>query len=279
MIQTAMKTFYHNKIILITGAASGIGKRFAERITEIADPTLILWDRNPEELAKLKASLPNPKKIHISGIDVSDSDYISLEAGHLIKQKMIPDIIINCAGIVVGKMFHDHTPGDIRRTMDINATGSMWVVHSFLNEMIERGSGHIVNLASASGYIGNPKMSVYAASKWAVIGWSESLRLEMEALKTGIQVTAVIPSYIKTGMFDGVKPPLLVPLLETDDIVDRMIQGIRKKKKKIQAPFMVRFVPFLKAVLPASWFDSLAGNLLGVYQSMDTFEGRKPKSR
>ncbi|MEX2435666.1 MAG: SDR family NAD(P)-dependent oxidoreductase, partial [Balneolaceae bacterium] len=140
MIQTAMKTFYHNKIILITGAASGIGKRFAERITEISDPTLILWDRNPDELKKLKDSLPNPKKIHISGIDVSDSNYISLEAGHLIKQRMIPDIIINCAGIVVGKLFHDHTPAEIRRTMDINATGSMWVVHSFLNEMIERGS-------------------------------------------------------------------------------------------------------------------------------------------
>jgi short-subunit dehydrogenase len=158
--------------------------------------------------------------------------------------------------------------------MDINTTGSMWVVHAFLEAMIERGSGHVVNLASASGYIGNPRMSVYAASKWAVIGWSESLRLEMEKLNTGISVTAVIPSYIKTGMFDGVKPPVLVPLLETDQIVDLMIQGVSRKKSKIEAPFMIRFVPFIKSVLPESAFDWVAGNLLGVYRSMESFTGR-----
>jgi len=154
----------------------------------------------------------------------------------------------------------------------------MWVVHAFLNEMIKRGSGHIVNLASASGYIGNPRMSVYAASKWAVLGWSESLRIEMEKLKTGVKVTAVIPSYINTGMFDGVKAPFLVPILETDDLVNRMLKGIAKGKNEIRAPFMVRFVPFLKSVLPAKAFDKLAGNILGVYSSMDTFKGRNSKT-
>jgi len=122
-------------------------------------------------------------------------------------------------------------------------------------------------------------MSVYAASKWAVIGWSESLRLEMEKLETGVGVTAVIPSYIKTGMFDGVKAPILVPLLETDDIVDLMLKGIAARKRTIQAPFMVRLVPLIKAILPYKLFDWVAGNLLGVYKSMESFEGRTPKSK
>ena len=121
-------------------------------------------------------------------------------------------------------------------------------------------------------------MSVYAASKWAVLGWTESLQIEMKKLKTGVHVTAVIPSYIDTGMFDGVKAPLLVPILKTDDIVERMITGIAKKKRTIKAPFMVRFVPLLKSLLPASAFDWLAGNVLGVYSSMNSFKGRKPKS-
>ncbi len=274
-----MKTFYEQKTILITGAASGIGKRFAEKVSEIASVKLILWDRNPDELHLIKDVLKDRAEVHVTGIDVTDRDLIQLEADHFIKENLVPDIIINCAGIVVGKMFHEHSFTEIEKSIQINTSGSMWVVRAFLNEMIDRGSGQIVNLASASGYIGNPRMSVYAASKWAVIGWTESLRLEMEKLKTGIGVTAVIPSYIKTGMFDGVKAPMLVPLLETDQIVDRMLYGIAKRKRTIQAPFMVKFVPLIKALLPYKLFDWVAGNLLGVYKSMDSFEGREPKSK
>lgn len=269
-----MQNYYQNKTILITGAASGIGKRFVERVSEIADITLILWDRNPDLLEQNRAALPGSATVYTADIDVSDPALIQHEADILRNKGLNPDIIINCAGIVVGKMFHEHTVDEISKTIQINTTGSMYVVREFITPMISRGSGHIVNLASASGYIGNPRMSVYAASKWAVLGWTDSLRLEMEKLGTGIHVTAVIPSYIKTGMFDGVKAPFLVPLLETDDIVTRMLKGIAKKKLKIQAPFMVRSVPLMRALLPAAAFDWLAGNLFGVYRSMDSFTGR-----
>ena len=274
-----MTNYYEHKTILITGAASGIGKRFAEKVADIADVKLILWDRNPDELQQLKNEIKDRAEVHVTGIDITDKDLIQLEADHFIKENLVPDIIINCAGIVVGKMFHEHSFPEIEKSIRINTTGSMWVTRAFLNEMIQRGSGQIVNLASASGYIGNPRMSVYAASKWAVIGWSESLRLEMEKLKTGVGVTAVIPSYIKTGMFDGVKAPILVPLLETDDIVDLMLKGIAAGKRSIQAPFMVKLVPLIKALLPYKLFDWVAGNLLGVYKSMESFEGRTPKSK
>jgi len=273
-----INSHFDNKTILITGAASGIGRRFAEKVSECTEATLILWDRNPDLLVELKTELNGNVRVYITGIDITDIDRLQIEAERLIKQKLVPDIIVNCAGIVIGKFFHEHDVGEIERTLRINTTGSMWVVHAFLNEMIKRGSGHIVNLASASGYIGNPRMSVYAASKWAVLGWSESLRIEMEKLKTGVKVTAVIPSYINTGMFDGVKAPFLVPILETDDLVNRMLRGIAKGKNEIRAPFMVRFVPFLKSVLPAKVFDRLAGNILGVYSSMDTFKGRNSKT-
>ena len=274
----SIHSYYHGKTILITGAASGIGKRFAEKVSEFNQVTLILWDRNPDLLQQIKERLAAKADTHIANIDISDKDRIALEGDHLIKENLTPDIIINCAGIVVGKYFHEHTADDIERTMIINTLGSMWVVHAFINQMIDRRSGHIVNIGSASGYIGNPKMSVYASSKWSILGWSESLRIEMNNLKTGIHVTTVIPSYIDTGMFDGVRPPLLTPILTTDQIVDKMINGIAKKKSEIKAPFIVRFVPLLKAILPKSIFDKLAGNILGVYTSMESFKGRKPKS-
>lgn len=269
--------FYQHKTLLITGAASGIGKRFAEKVSTYSDVTLLLWDQNPDRLKQLLQQLESVCTVHICDIDISDPSRITLEADRLFNQNLLPDIIINCAGIVVGKLFHEHSSLDIERTIRINTSGSMWVTHAFLNVMIRRGSGNIVNLASASGYIGNPRMSVYAASKWAILGWSESLRIEMKQLKTGIQITTVIPSYINTGMFEGVKPPLLTPILETDDIVDRMISGIANGKDQIKAPFILHFVPFLKAILPSSFFDWLAGNVLGVYNSMTSFKGRGEK--
>ena len=269
-----MITYFEDKSILITGAASGIGRRFAEKVASEGVSRLILWDRNPDILEEVAAGIGEQCEVITHDVDVSSKESVTTHASMLSNDEVLPDVILNCAGIVVGKMFHEHTMDDIQRTMDINTTGSMWVVHAFLESMIKRGSGHVVNLASASGYIGNPRMSVYAASKWSIIGWTESLRLEMDKLNTGICVTSVVPSYIKTGMFDGVKPPILVPLLETDQMVEMMIKGISRKKNKIEAPFMVRFVPLIKSVLPAAAFDWVAGNLLGVYRSMESFTGR-----
>lgn len=270
-----MKNYYQNKTILITGAASGIGRRLAERFSEFDQTTLILWDRSRGQLTELKQRIADRAAVHTAHIDLTDSDHVFLEADHFIKQNLLPDIIINCAGVVVGKLFHEHKVEEIRATIEINTTGSMLVVNAFLSEMMKRKSGHIVNLGSASGYIGNPRMSVYAASKWAILGWTESLRLEMNELKTGIHVTAVIPSYIKTGMFEGVKAPTLVPLLETEHITDLILKGVAKGKNEIRAPFMIHFLPLIKALLPARAFDWIAGNLFGVYRSMDSFEGRK----
>ncbi len=273
-LQGEMMKYYQNKTILITGAASGIGKLFAERVSEVTGVRLILWDISAKSLQKMEDELAPKTKVVICELDVTDSGQVEREANHIMGQKIIPDLILNCAGIVSGKLFHQYSYQEIEQTLNVNVTGSMNVVRAFLNEMIHRGTGHIVNLASASGYIGNPRMSVYAASKWAVMGWTESLYLEMKEHQTEVNVTAVVPSYINTGMFEGVKAPLLTPILETDDIVERMLRGIAKRKRTIQAPFMVRFTPFLKGILPASVFDWVAGRIFGVYKTMDSFKGR-----
>lgn len=270
-----MMEFYQHKTILVTGAASGIGRRFAERVSDIEGVKLILWDLNAESLHKLTQQLQKTCSVDKAILNITDSDRVELEAERLIKQNQLPDLIINCAGIVTGKLFQEHNYHEIEKTLQVNVAGSMYVVRAFLNEMIERGSGHIVNLASASGYMGNPKMSVYSASKWAILGWTESLYLEMKQNQTGVDITAVVPSYIDTGMFEGVKAPLLTPILKTDDIVNRMLKGIAQRKRTIKAPFMVRFTPVLKGILPVPLFDWIAGRIFGVYDTMDSFKGRE----
>lgn len=271
----SINSFYHKKTILITGAASGIGKHFAERVSELAEEcTLILWDRNRDPIIELQDSLSKRARVETAVLDVTDQEQIEKETSKLDSLGLLPDLILNSAGIVVGNYFSEHTSSDIERTFQINTIGSMFVAHAFFQKMVQRGSGILVNMGSASGYIGNPRMSVYAASKWAIHGWSESLRLELKAVGSAVRVVTVIPSYIDTGMFEGVTPPRFVPLLTTENIVNRMLIGIARGKQEIRAPFLVHFVPFLKAVLPTFLFDWIAGSLLGVYGSMNTFKGK-----
>ena len=99
------------------------------------------------------------------------------------QEKGVVDIVINNAGVVVGKYFHEHTSQNISSTMSINANAPMNVTLEFLHDMMQQNSGHICNIVSSVGLISSPKMSVYAASKWSVIGWSDSLRFEMKQLK------------------------------------------------------------------------------------------------
>jgi all-trans-retinol dehydrogenase (NAD+) len=112
-----LKTFYDQKTILITGAASGIGRRFAERVAEEADVSLVLWDRNPDVLAELKKELAEKADVCIGGVDISDKLQVYYEAEHVMKEGLLPDVIINCAGVVSGKFFHEMLPEEIDSTI------------------------------------------------------------------------------------------------------------------------------------------------------------------
>jgi len=117
-------------------------------------------------------------------------------------------------------------------------------------------------------------MSVYAGSKWAVLGWSESLRLELEQIGPNLKVTTVMPSYIDTGMFAGVKAPLLTPILQPDTITEAILNAIKRNKILLRKPFIVNLLPLLHGILPTRVFDTVTGRWFGVYTSMNDFTGR-----
>ena len=264
--------------VLITGGARGLGKLIAKECIKGNAKEVVLWDIDESELAKVKSEFKNEKvRVRTAVVDVADPKLIRAEAAKEIDLSNGPDIIFNNAGIIVGKSFADHTEEDIERTIRINIGGVMHVASAFLPEMIKRKSGHVVNLASAVGMIANPNMSVYAASKWAVTGWSESLRLELEKVHRNLRVTTVMPSYIDTGMFSGVKAPLLTPIMKPEKIVKKIMKAVRSNQIILKAPFMVKSIPVLKGVLPTRVFDYVAGDLFGVYKSMDKFKGREKK--
>lgn len=265
------------KTILITGGASGIGKLMAKRFLAGKAAQVILWDVNEEALESIVNELNNEGFHQVSTykVDIANTKQVEQVATQTMLDHGAIDILINSAGIVPGKkLFSQHKVQDIDNTININLIALMHVTRVFMPDMIRRKSGHIVSISSASAFIGNPNMSVYAASKWAVLGWSESLRLEMEQEKTGIVVTTICPSYIDTGMFKGVKAPFLFPLLKPRDIVDKIMTAIDKNQDMVMAPDIVNIVPFLKGVLGRKLFDKVAG-LIGVYDSMSTFKGRE----
>lgn len=259
--------------ILVTGGARGMGKLLARRCLQKGTRAAILWDIDEAALNATTAELERQGyTIHPYVVDVTDAADVAWAAQDIADTVGTVDIVFNNAGIVVGKPFVAHSDADIERTMAVNVTGVMRTARAFLPAMLARGKGHIVNIASAAGLLPNPNMSVYAASKWAVVGWSESLRLELEEAQADLHVLTVTPSYINTGMFDGVKAPLLTPMMEPDDIVRRILRAVEQNDIILRAPFMVKSVPLLRGLLPTRVFDYVADKL-GVYDSMDDFHG------
>ena len=126
------------------------------------------------------------------------------------------DVLINNAGVVSGRSLLDIPDEKIEATFAVNTLSLFWVTKAVLPDMLRRGEGHIVTIASASGLIGVAKLSDYAASKWAAVGFDESLRAELRQTAPGVRTTVVCPCYIDTGMFRGVKSrfPLLLPILK-----------------------------------------------------------------
>lgn len=266
-----MKTF-KNKIVLITGGASGIGKIMCRLLLE-RGAHVIIWDINSENLEKLNSNFSALGKLSTMKVDVSTNTEIKIAANKVIKDFGGIDVLINNAGIIVGNYFHEHSVADIESTMRINANAPMYITHAFMDSMLSKNVGHVCNIASSGGLLSNPKMAVYVASKWSLIGFSDSLRLEMAQLNTNINVTTIMPYYINTGMFDGVHSK--IPILDPETTALTIIKAIEKNKKMVSIPgYIHRVTRFAQALLPISIFDWFTGDVLGVYKTMEYFKGR-----
>jgi len=262
-----------NKTILITGGASGIGKIMTRLMLE-RKAKVVIWDINQSKIDETISEFSNKGDIFGFNVDVANIDQIK-ETAKKVKQEIgVIDVLINNAGIVVGKYFHEHSTKDIAITMEINAIAPMYVSMEFLDDMLNKNSGHICNIASSGGLISNPKMSVYAASKWSLIGWSDSLRLEMKQLKKNVNVTTIMPYYINTGMFDGVRSK--IPILEPEATALTIVKAIEKNKKMVTIPgYIYRLTRLGQAFMSIDAFDWFTGSVLGIYKTMEHFTGHK----
>lgn len=270
--------------VLITGGASGIGRIMGRICLEKGASNLIVWDINQANIDKTEAELSDVKpaeagvskgQIHSYIVNVSDPQAIKSAYEKVKSEVGEVDILVNCAGIVRGNnTFDKQTVQDIDLTMDINANAPMYVALAVLPDMLRRDRGHICNIASAAGMLGVPKLSVYCASKWAVIGWTESMRVELKQARSHVRVTSVAPYFINTGMFDGVNSKVF-PILDPEKTAVKIIRAVEAGKSFRGIPFAYHFIRIWQGLLPNFLFDFIFGKVFGVYSVMDHFTGRR----
>lgn len=261
--------------VLITGGASGIGKIMGRMALEKGASALIIWDINIASIEAARNELGKLGKVYGYVVDVANNDIVGKTYERVVKECGYVDVLINCAGIVTSnKTFDKMTTEEITRTMNINTLAPMFVARAMLPDMIRRNRGHVCTIASAGGMLSNPKMSVYAASKWGAIGWSDSVRIEMQEMKSDVHFTTVAPYYINTGMFDGVKSRI-IPILKPEYAARKIIRAIERNKTFKGIPFGFHFIRFWQAILPTRVFDFFFGEVFGIYHTMDEFTGRQ----
>lgn len=261
-------TALNAKRVLITGGARGIGFLMAERAVK-RGATVVLWDIHEQALEAAVAKLgPNA---HGYVCDITDRHAVYSTADTVRADVGPIDVLINNAGIVTGRSFMELPDEMIERTFQVNAMALFWTARAFLPDMTRRNSGHVVTIASAAGQVGVAKLADYCASKFAAVGFDESLRVEMKKSSPGVRTTLVCPYYINTGMFDGVKSrfPRLLPILEETYVADKIIHAIETNDARLYLPPIVRLLSAVK-VLPTPMVDAFM-NFLGVNNTMDEF--------
>ena len=262
------------RTLLITGGASGIGRIMGRMALQRGAKKVVVWDINEDNIAATESELNSYGEVKGYKVDVANTEMVKQIFALTTKECGDVDILINSAGIITGnKTFAEQSQLDIDRTMAINATAPMTVALQALPPMLERNVGHICNIASAAGFIANPRMSIYAASKWAVIGWSDSLRVELQEAKSNVHVTTIAPYYISTGMFDGVRSRI-IPILKPEWVAKKILNAIEKNRKISSWPLGYHLIRTLQALLPLRALDLLC-KVLGIYNALDHFKGRK----
>ena len=256
--------------VLITGGGNGLGRRMAIGAAR-RGARVIIWDLSAERGVAVRDDI-RAHGLPADAYTVDVSDRVAVRAAAEATGEV--DVLINNAGVVSGQALLEGSDEGIERTMAVNVLALYWVTRAFLPGMVERGRGTVVTVASAGGLVGVAKQTDYSASKWAAVGFTESLRAEMRADRTGVNTLVVCPYFIDTGMFEGVRTrfPLLLPILHEGDVARSILDGVESGRQQIVMPPLVGLVPIAR-VLPVRAFDAVV-DLMGINRTMEHFTGR-----
>lgn len=267
---------FNHKTFLITGAANGIGKLMALELAK-RGASVVVVDRDGEGASRVVESIRETgRDAWAFQVDLAELDQIAaLPARVHAETGRSIDGLVNNAGIVFGGCFDDVPLQQHLLTYRVNTDAMVAMTYAFMPDLRRSTDAHLVNIASAAGFLGVPFGTTYASSKWAAVGFSESLRQEF--IETGVShiaVTTVCPGYIDTGMFDGVRMMALFKPMKPDFIVGKIVEGIEARAAFVKEPFIVKTTDWLRAVLPLK-LQVKTAQITGLADSMRHWKGRK----
>ena len=185
-----------NRIAIVTGAGSGIGQASAIRLAE-EGATVICADINGEAVnATVKQIIDSGLKAEGQVIDISDSKACTVLVDSTAAKFGSVDILVNNAGVNLPGVFHEVTNETIDRTLNVNVKGAMYLTRAALPHMLKNQRGSIVNMSSVNGLVSEPYLSVYSASKGAIVMFTRGIALDYA--KTGIRCNAICPGWVDT---------------------------------------------------------------------------------
>ncbi|MCL4529302.1 MAG: SDR family oxidoreductase [Chloroflexi bacterium] len=229
---------FNGRLALITGGSSGIGLALAKALVqEGARVWLVARRKNVLEEVFHSSPFSSNHSAGIFSADVSDFRQAQAAVDDVISKAGVPDLLINSAGVTHPGYVQEIPLEIFRQLMDINYFGTVHMVKALLPRMIERGSGHIVNISSAAGFLGVFGYSAYGATKYAVRGFSDVLRAEVKPL--GIRVSIVFPPDTDTPQlayenqfkpFETREISGTAGVLSADQVAKTILNGVRRGK-------------------------------------------------
>jgi NAD(P)-dependent dehydrogenase (short-subunit alcohol dehydrogenase family) len=256
---------FKDKVAIVTGGASGIGRALCESLADHG-AIVVVADICASGANQVAAGI-NAKggKATAAHLDVTRAADVQQLVGATVTAHKRLDFMFNNAGISVVGEVRDLTIEDWQRVVQVNVLGVIYGTHAAYQIMVRQSFGHIVNTASLAGLAGYPTMTPYSTSKHAVVGLSKSLRAEGETL--GVKVTAICPGFIQTAIFDSspmrkadretVLSKLPFKPIDVSVAAQRILAGVAKNKALIVFPFYGRLLWWLMRIHPgfASFFD------------------------
>ncbi len=260
--------YFTGKVAVVTGAGSGIGRQLAIQLAQCGC-NLAISDINQTNINETVELLPVNTGIRVSAatLDVADrqafADYVRV----VIAEFNQVDVVINNAGIASHDLLmteYDYT--EYERVINVNLWGVIHGSHEFLPHLVGNPGSHLVNISSIFGLITPPRVGVYCATKFAVRGYTEALRTELEG--QSVHVTCVHPGMIATNIAKAAGAPSDVVDsfskhgMTPDKAAKKILQGIEKKKARIVITGFARFLDVLQRLMP-TWHRRLMMPLLG----------------
>ena len=238
----------NGKTIAITGAARGIGFATAQALMR-QGARVVIGDRDValEESAVAKLSTLGP----VSGYPLDVADYDSFATfldkaradggGHI-------DVLINNAGVMPVGPFLDHTEAAVRSAVEVNFYGVLNGCRLVLPEMVRRGSGQIINIASLAGMLAVPGQALYAGTKFAIVGLSTALADEFAP--QGVHISCVMPTFTNTELISGTRTGAMTKPVEPEDIAAAVVKSLQSRRTSASVPYGLRYLAGAIALLP-----------------------------